>query len=168
MLCRAVCVASTIVLMEKAHPLLEEVSQFVADQTAFPLGDISPETSLAHDIGMAGDDADEFFTAFIEKFGVDPDSLHAIDFEKHFGHEGWPFWFGCVVAIGVILALLIAGAFGLSIYLSGPLALPVVCLCLYLIWSGGLSKRRNDADDITVADLVRAAEEKKWLASPSA
>jgi hypothetical protein len=155
-------------VMQEVHPLFEQVAQFVAKQTAFPIEQISPETSLAHDLGMSGDDAEAFFTAFVEKFDLDPDSLRTIDFGRRFGREGEFFWSACAVAIGIVLTLLVTSAFGLSIYLSGPLALPIVCLCLYLICKTTFAKRRPEADDITLDDLVRAAERKKWPAPPSA
>ena len=152
--------------MENANELFEQVSQFVAKQTAFPLPDISPETSLAHDIGLAGDDAEKFFTAFAKQFDVDLDSLRHIDFKKHFGHETEFMWSGFVVAVAILFTLIIGSAFGLSFWLSGPLALPVICLSLYLIVKMMGVKRRHP-DDITVGDLVRAAEAGRWQASPA-
>src|SRR5262245_37714642 len=119
--------------MENANELFEQVSQFVAKHTAFPLRDISSETSLARDIGLAGNDAEKFFAVFAKQFDVDPDCLRHIDFKKHFGHETEFMWSGFVVAVAILFTLIIGSAFGLSIWLSGPLALPVICLCLYLI-----------------------------------
>ena len=160
----AIPVASTIAFMEGAS-LFEQVSQFVSKETAYPLRDISLETSLTHDIRLAGDDADDFFIAFAEKFNVDPDSLRYIDFVMHFGHEEEFMWSGCVVASGILITLLVGSAFGLSFWLSGPLALPIICLCFYLI-TKMMSAKRNDGDDITVADLVRAAEMGQWPPPP--
>ena len=144
--------------MENANELFEQVSQFVAKQTAFPLRDISSETSLAHDIGLAGDDAEKFFAAFAKQFDVDH-----IDFKKHFGHEAEFMWSGFVVAVAILFTLIIGSAFGLSIWLSGPLALPVICLCLYLIVKK-IGAKPKETDDITVGDLVRAAETGRWPA----
>ena len=101
--------------------LVEQVSQFVAKQTGFPLRDISSETSLAHDIGLAGDDSEKFFAAFAKQFDVDLDSLRHMDFKKHFAHEGEFMWSGLVVAVAILLTLIVGSAFGLSIWLSGPL-----------------------------------------------
>jgi hypothetical protein len=141
--------------------LVEQVSQFVAKQTGFPLRDISSETSLAHDIGLAGDDSEKFFAAFAKQFDVDLDSLRHMDFKKHFAHEGEFMWSGLVVAVAILLTLIVGSAFGLSIWLSGPLALPVICLSLYLIVKM-MGARRKPPDDITVGDLVRAAETGRW------
>src|SRR5262249_39999906 len=65
-----------------------QVRHFVAKHTRFPLRDISSETRMVSDIGVAGEKAEKFFAAFAEQFDVDPDSLRHIDFRKHFGHEG--------------------------------------------------------------------------------
>src|SRR5262249_55049010 len=146
--------------------LFEQVRQFVAKHTGFPLRDISLETRLAHDLGLAGDDAETFVSRFAKQFDVDPDSLRHIDFEKGFAQEGESMWSGLLVAFAILLILVVGSAFGLSVWLSGPLALPVICLSLYLIVKMMGVKRRHP-DDITVGDLVRAAEAGRWQASPA-
>ena len=48
-----------------------------------PLG---PETKLYEDLGMDGDDADEFIQEYIKKFDVDMSEFH---FEHYFNLEGF-------------------------------------------------------------------------------
>jgi len=46
-------------------------------------------TTLLGDLGIGGDDADDFFVEFHRQFDVD---LSAFDLSRHFGSEGLPIW----------------------------------------------------------------------------
>jgi len=46
--------------------------------------DLCPETRLLHDMGLDGDDADEFLQAFAREFSVDMDRF---PFQRYFGTE---------------------------------------------------------------------------------
>jgi hypothetical protein len=48
---------------------------------------LTPETRLAQDLGMDGDDAVKFFDAFQRDFGVDLEDLH-MRWDQHFSPEG--------------------------------------------------------------------------------
>ena len=47
---------------------------------------LGPDTRLAEDVGMDGDDAGEFLDAFRDEFGVD---MAGFDFDLYFGGEGF-------------------------------------------------------------------------------
>jgi hypothetical protein len=73
------------------HPqdeLEERVMKFVSAQTNFPFARLTLKTTLADDIGLAGDEAGEFFERFSRRFGVAEDSFTKLDFDRHFGSEG--------------------------------------------------------------------------------
>jgi hypothetical protein len=93
------------------------------------------ETSVVQDLGVAGDDADELFLAFDEKFGTDSSIL---DFERFFGHEGmWP-W---EAAMGILFLL-----WGMVRKVIGK---PLV-------------EKTEEERNMRVSDLVDAALTKKW------
>ena len=63
----------------------EEVLQFVAERARHPASRLNPQTTLFGDLGIDGDDADEFLLAYVKRFGVDMSSYRA---DRHFGPEG--------------------------------------------------------------------------------
>jgi len=66
---------------------LQDVIDFIAKQTGMPVSQITPATRLGEDLGVDGDDASEFLTAFASHFHVD---LAKFEFSRDFGPEaGW-------------------------------------------------------------------------------
>ena len=64
--------------------LLEEVKAFVAEFWSESPNRISAETSINDDLGIDGDDGEEFLQAFCDRFAVD---LSMFPHEKYFGPE---------------------------------------------------------------------------------
>ena len=64
--------------------LEEQIIAFVADNTGVSADRLSRASRLVADIGLAGDDADDLFTAYSERFSVD---LAGLDLAI-FGPEG--------------------------------------------------------------------------------
>lgn len=62
----------------------ENVLQFVAKYCSVGVDKLKPVTSLFVDLGVDGDDADEFMQAFSRQFGVD---ISEFNFSQHFGPE---------------------------------------------------------------------------------
>jgi len=64
----------------------DEVIEFTSSELLVPKSDLKNETSLMHDLGVAGDDGSEFLGKFCEKFAVVIDD----DFDPttYFGEEG--------------------------------------------------------------------------------
>lgn len=65
--------------------LSREVLLFVSEHLSVPHHELSLETTLFGDLGIDGDDADEFFLAFAKRFNV---KLEGLDLSRHFGPEG--------------------------------------------------------------------------------
>ncbi|MDB5151972.1 MAG: acyl carrier protein [Mucilaginibacter sp.] len=63
----------------------EELKAFVIKQSAVDDEEITPETQLANDLGVNGDDAIEFIIAYGKRFNVDVSKFMAADY---FGPEG--------------------------------------------------------------------------------
>jgi hypothetical protein len=137
--------------MEIDRKLSGEVMVFVAENTGYPLEKIGPETMLAYDIGMFGDDAWEFFEAFAKRFSIDPESFRSSDFVKQFGNEGIPIW--PPPWEGMLALLLFFLPFGWTI----------------LSWWVKKNSReeheqhKDDPDAVRVKDLVQAAAAKHWM-----
>jgi acyl carrier protein len=66
---------------------IEEIKEFTAKTLAIPVNKISEETSLFHDLGVDGDDAQDFLNEFSRVFGVNMSKFHYSEF---FGSEGAP------------------------------------------------------------------------------
>ncbi len=63
---------------------LSLVKSFVSDFTSIPIEKIKDESTLLHDLGITGDDADDFFDLFSEKFNLDIN----FDLGMYFPSEG--------------------------------------------------------------------------------
>jgi hypothetical protein len=72
--------------------LEEQVMTFVADETRTRRAKLSLETELLTDVGLDGQDAENFVARFAKDFEVDMASFR---FGAHFGPEG----LGCLPAI---------------------------------------------------------------------
>jgi hypothetical protein len=55
--------------------IANEVTEFIAGEAGVPVGAITAETRLWHDLHLCGDDAVEVFARYQSKFGVDLTSL---------------------------------------------------------------------------------------------
>jgi acyl carrier protein len=63
--------------------LYEDIVEFVAKQVGVDRERLRPDTTLQQ-LGLDGDDAAEFMTAFARRFGLD---LRGFNFRNHFGPE---------------------------------------------------------------------------------
>ena len=62
----------------------EEVIDFISAELLVSKSELRDETSLTHDLGVAGDDGSEFLNKFCNKFNV---SCTGFDSTKYFGEE---------------------------------------------------------------------------------
>lgn len=63
----------------------EMLIRLITSETGFSKNKISLETRLYHDIGLDGEDAEEFIEAFSEAFDVD---MNGFEFYRYFNKEG--------------------------------------------------------------------------------
>ena len=70
-------------------PIEEAVIAFVAAQTPRPAERLGPRTTIFGDLGIDGDDRDEFFVALMNRFDVDMRSYRG---DQYFGPEGFAPW----------------------------------------------------------------------------
>jgi len=117
--------------------LFEEVRSFISVQRSANRNEITKETSLYHDLGTDGIDADNLLRDFSEKFHVD---MAKFNYDSHFGPER-----------GVSLL-------GLFLYLCLKVS-PTNRLLLKL-----KDDFSNKKAPIKIADLVRAAKSGEWPA----
>lgn len=82
--------------------LADQVIAMVAEDRGLPAARIDRASRLVDDLGMDGDEADEFFVAFRARFGADLAPLQA-HWGRHFGPEvEWRLGLG--VPVGLVLA----------------------------------------------------------------
>lgn len=144
--------------------IIERVRTFVAEQTGYPLKKTALDTRLAWDIGLAGDDAIEFFEHFSRAFDVDVESLRSLDFRKHFGDEGMGPE-GCLLGVLVLALMTVLDPLGLPWCFSSIVALALLYL-FGIAWCKYLArKNRHNKSLVMVSDLVEAAHAKRWVAS---
>lgn len=122
------------------HSLYVRVLAFVSDQFGVHPQKLSLNTCLVNDLGVYGDDAVEFFEAFVKEFGLDPERLTPAFFERYFGHEGMTF----------------------DEMLIGLIAWPWFLLGLFLPRRLNPFAEPEPADRVLIQDLVEAAKAKKW------
>lgn len=112
-----------------------QVIELLADLRNYPSDEIDLVTSIIDDLGVAGDDADDLFLAFDERFGIDSSKL---DYKKYFGSEGmWP-WEAALALWFIVWGL------------------------LRLIVGLPFARKIGSENDMKVSDLVEAATSKKW------
>jgi len=123
--------------------LTERVRQFVSDRTGARLDRVQLETRLRADLGVDGDDARELLDAFSREFDVDPSGLQ---FDEHFGSEGFPFEMGF---LGLVVVVAVFGIWHWKWWVAASILLAVA---FHLI------QRRSapDPDALRVRHLVRA------------
>jgi hypothetical protein len=66
--------------------LLRRVTVMVAEFGGYPIERLSADSVLEADVGITGDDADEFMEAYSREFQID---LSGFEFYRHFDAEGW-------------------------------------------------------------------------------
>jgi acyl carrier protein len=71
-------------MTEPNDTIENKVIAFVAEETSALRDEIGPATELGRDIGMDGDEAEEFMKAFQAAFDVD---MQDFEFSRHFGPE---------------------------------------------------------------------------------
>ena len=122
--------------MEQHTNIESDVLDFVSDRLGSRRDKVTLDTTLLGDLGVDGDDADEFFVAFAERFHV---NLSALNLSRHFGGEGCLPW---------QLPFFLFRVFGKSV---SPLI------------SRKTPEERAGLDPITISDLVAAARIGKWI-----
>jgi acyl carrier protein len=74
--------------MEMEEDIELRVKRFIASTGRIKIERIRDGTTLMGDLGIDGDDAEDFFAEFRDELGVD---LSLLDLSSHFGPEGlWP------------------------------------------------------------------------------
>ena len=133
-----------------AHRVLD----FVVRASGARPGSVHLETTLAEDLGLDGDDADQFLESYAQEFRVD---FHGFDFHEHFGNEGSSF-------IAGVTFLLLVGLMG---YMWQDSRALVVAVVLGLIVAVGQARRWQRADPavLRVRHLVEAARRGYWSRS---
>ena len=146
--------------LRTAETLEERIAFFAARRLSVNPRRVTGEARLREDLGLADDDAIEFFEAYSTEFNVDTDSLFSRYWARHFG----PFGIGWGT---LFLMFLTAGSAG---FLAGFGAPPEA----WLIWASlsllelvvmqgfpFLSPELNLVP-IRVSDLVKAARQGFW------
>jgi len=128
-------------LQDDKDKLFEEVCSFISVQRSANRSELTAETSLYHDLGTEGIDADNLLRAFSEKFHV---NMANFKYDRHFGPERG------VDLIGPLL--------GLFLYLCLKL-FPRNKLLLEAL--DGLTVKKAP---VKIGDLVRAAQSGEWPA----
>jgi hypothetical protein len=81
--------------MADENDLYVSVVEFISRTASVRREKIHADTRIWRDLGIDGDDAEEFMTKFAQEFGVD---LSAFKFNRYFGPEAgfnpllWPFY----------------------------------------------------------------------------
>jgi acyl carrier protein len=112
--------------------LFGEIAALAAKHGETSADTITPQTRLAGDLGLDGDDAHEFVAAFSEHYGVDFDGFVWL---RYFGDEGWDF----------LRPTLVAAAKALSPAFARR-------------WRAAQDAER----EVTIAHLVEVAQAKRW------
>ena len=142
--------------------LEDRIVAFVAQERGDKIEEIQLSCRLSHDLGMDGDDAVEFFEQFGKEFNVDLSALGP-HWHEHFGPEGGVPSLGCMVVIGA--AVVIGdGLHGAYQPIPGWLWVIVLLSAFGWIYTRFFTDREQAGClPVTVADLVDAAKEGKWM-----
>jgi hypothetical protein len=126
--------------MEQRGAKEVEVLEFVARTVGVRCSKLSMSTRLLGDLGIDGDDADEFFKDFSETFHV---NVSQLDLSRHFGGEGCLPW-----------------------EIPGMLFRAIAELVRCRL-SDRTEEERVGLIPITIGELVCAAKTGHWCASPA-
>jgi hypothetical protein len=150
--------------------IINRVKEFIACASGLPLEKVRLDTKLCWDLGLEGDYAIIFFDEFASRFEIDRDSLSAIDFQKHFGPQplGCGGWIGILIFSTIVsLWYNLGEEWGLSCCGSALFA-TIGTYFVFSLIGYFLEHFRNDSlfnqEEITVRDLVDAAQAKRWVA----
>jgi Protein of unknown function (DUF1493) len=148
------------------HDLQQRVTDLIVDQMQCRENEVQLSTSLADDIGMEGDDADEFFAKFAEEFPGDYSELGR-HWHRHFHPEGglvsFPPELFVVSGAGALAGIALHSFFS---WIPGWLAI-TGCLVVFLVADMKFYAWRHPNTDppmrtITVQNLVDAAASGRW------
>jgi hypothetical protein len=137
--------------------LQAEVIDLVADKCGLAREKVQLSDRLLEDLGMHGDDAEDFFKSVHDRFGTDLTHLHQ-HWSEHFGPEGASCGNGFVILPTALVGGLVAGA-------GGPAFWGVaVTVALFAIW---LWRRRppNRMAPVRVGQVLAAVEAGAWPSS---
>lgn len=135
----------------------ERVMRFTAQHWPVRKGrSLTPETRLAQDLEMDGDDALEFFDAFQRDFGVDLEDLH-MHWDQHFSPEG-------TLSLGALVTIVLCITAGF--WLHGAIGiLPAWGWGLLLIAIAALIHYRFTKDGrlpVTLGDMAESVRVGRW------
>ncbi|HEY0012338.1 MAG TPA: DUF1493 family protein [Allosphingosinicella sp.] len=141
-----------------AAPIEAEVIDLIARERGLPRHKVTLSSRLLQDLGMDGDDAVEFFQDFETRYGADLTPLY-LHWDRHFGPEG----FGSpMMSLSMLLLLLLPFPLiplGISPALVWGAEIAAVLLWLWPLKQWPLTDKTMA---VTVADVVVAAETKRW------
>ncbi len=137
----------------------QSILAFVAEETGYNPKRLAPDSRLAQDIGVDGDDAVELFQKFGERYAVDLTSLYQ-HWDQHFGPEGGGPGMGFMIATG---AAVIVGDLLNRAYRPIPTwAWMIALLGAYLVVHAKFFAEPVNTFPITVQELVDAAISRMW------
>lgn len=144
-------------------PDSETLEDRIKDFTAYHLGvkreKLSPDTSLNDELGMAGEDAVEFFDDFGVEFKVDLDDLH-IRWDQHFVPEGGlSYSFLVILTLCIVSGAGLRGLIGLLPSWAWSIALIGIVILVHNSWFA------EKLIPVTMADLVDSARSGRWIKS---
>jgi hypothetical protein len=133
--------------------LADAVIHFVAGELHAAPGTLSPESTLAGDLGLSGDRAARFLEAFEDRFETDLSPLYA-EWERYFTDEE-------VIPRELVIPLL---AMGVTAGLAAWVAFAVF-IAAGLYAARHYRRRVGGTAAITIADLIEAARAGYWPAN---
>jgi len=149
--------------------LFAQIRDFIHEFAARPSDEMSSQTRLLKDLGIAGDDAGKLFEAFAEKFAADIESFASIDFRAQFGDEGAgclpiPFFCAAILSVGLQDGLAIPKIWSLVLSLI-VMAVAVAAILRLMRERGYFAEKQAP---IFVGDLVNAARAGRWVSKEEA
>jgi acyl carrier protein len=131
---------------------------FIAQKVGVRQEQVNPETRIAEDLGVDGDDAEELMDEFAESFNVD---LSAFRFEEHFGGEGIPLTISTAGCALLLLTASSVAAISISIWpwTAAIWLLVVVAIITRLVrWS-----KTTKPGTLRVSHFLEAAAVGRWV-----
>ena len=138
--------------------VISVVHNLLVEQVGQPRKPFSLSDRLERDLGLTGDDADEFFDRVHECFGTDFTKLLE-RWTQHFDPEGLSPW----LLIGFFLVAMSGSTVADAIGLSGLWALVIVIPMLLALVLAFQRWPRNRRAPITVGEVVAAVERGSWM-----
>jgi Protein of unknown function (DUF1493) len=136
----------------------ERVFALVASHTNVLRKNLTPETTLARNLGMELDVAEAFFKEFSKEFGV---PLVSTDWHGYFYSPGVGCGTGLLFFVpAAILSWLLKALGGVTFWLGGTIGLALTLLVLHL------RAQRRARPQISIQDLVDSANAREWKKQP--